>query len=111
MYFLAALEQCPTELQGIFSFVNNLITLIKIAVPILLIVLGSLDLGKAVAAGDDKEIKAAQGMLIKRAVAAIMVFFISTFVALIMRLLTDNTWKNCLTLNDFNNTPIVMVEK
>ena len=45
--------------QGIFP-------IIWIGIPIVLILMGTIDLGKAVLASDDKEIKAAQGRLFKR---------------------------------------------
>ena len=50
--------------------------IIQIGIPIILVVMGSIDLGKAVLSSDDKEIKAATGRLIKRVIAAIAVFFV-----------------------------------
>ena len=63
---------------------DGVIPLIQIGIPIILIVLGMLDLGKAVMASDDKEIKAATSKLIKRAIAAVAVFFVATIVSLLM---------------------------
>ena len=62
--------------QGIFPIV-------QIGIPIILIVMGSIDLGKAVLSSDDKEIKGATSKLIKRAIAAVAVFFITTVVTLL----------------------------
>jgi len=56
----------------------------QIGIPILLIVFGTIDLGKAVIASDEKEIKAAQSRLIKRCIYAVAVFFVVTLVSLIM---------------------------
>lgn len=47
---------------------------LKIAVPILLILLGSLDFGKAVLADDDKALSKATSTFIKRCIAAVAVF-------------------------------------
>lgn len=73
-------------LQPIISLIKALLNILQIVVPILLIVWGSLDLGKAVMANDDKEIKGATGKLIKRAIAAAIVFFIPWLVSLIMNI-------------------------
>ena len=52
--------------------------------------MGSIDLGKAVLSSDDKEIKGATSKLIKRAVAAVAVFFVTTVVTVLMGMF-DNT--------------------
>lgn len=62
----------------------GVLPIIQIGIPIALILMGSIDLGKAVLASDDKEIKGAISKLVKRAIAAIAIFFIATLVTLIM---------------------------
>ena len=63
--------------------------------------MGTIDLGKAVMSNDDKEIKGATGKLIKRAIAAVAVFFVVTIVSVVMGWLgkTDvggqNGWVQC----------------
>ena len=52
---------------------HGIIPLIQIGIPIILIVLGMLDLGKAVVASKEDEIKNAQKMLIKRCIYAIAI--------------------------------------
>ena len=75
------------DLEAIIRFVKlGVLPIIQIGVPILLIVMGSIDLGRAVLSSDDKEIKAATSKLIKRAIAAIAVFFVATIVTLLMGL-------------------------
>lgn len=81
---------------------DGIMPIIQFGIPILLIIFGSLDLGKAVMSQDDKEIKGATGKLIKRAIAAAVVFFIPFIVNLVMNLIgtsgvTDgnNSWINC----------------
>ena len=51
--------------------------------------MGSIDLGKAVLASDDKEIKGATSKLVKRAIAAIAVFFIPMLVNLLIGMVGD----------------------
>lgn len=78
--------------------------IIWIGIPIVLILMGTIDLGKAVMASDDKEIKAAQGRLIKRVIYAVVIFFMVTIVSLVMDLIgkadssdvEGNTdWRTC----------------
>ena len=75
--------------------------IIQIGIPIILVVMGSIDLGKAVLSSDDKEIKAATGRLIKRVIAAIAVFFVVWIVKLVMGWAAKyadsgaNNWAGC----------------
>ncbi len=64
----------------------GVIPIIQFGIPIILIILGSIDLGKSVVSSDDKKIKEAQGMLVKRAIAAIAVFFVTTLVMLVFNI-------------------------
>ena len=59
------------------------ISLIQYAVPVIIIIYGSLDLFKAVVASKEDEIKAAQKLLIKRVIYGIVIFFIVTLVRLV----------------------------
>ncbi len=65
--------------------------IIQIGIPIVLIVLGTVDLGKAVISSDEKEVKAAQGRLIKRFIYAALVFFVVTFVTVVMNIVAKGS--------------------
>lgn len=67
------------------------VNLIKIAVPIILIIMGMLDLAKAVMSNDEKEMKGAQTKLIKRVIYAILVFLVVAIVQLIFGTVANNT--------------------
>jgi len=86
MYFLA--EGCG-ELETIIRLVKLVFRLFQFGIPILLLLFGAIDLGKAVIASKEDEQKKAQSMLLKRAVYAILVFFLFTIVSLVMGLVTD----------------------
>ena len=102
MYFL---EGCNEALLPLIRLIKNgIIPLIQIGIPIILIVLGMLDLGKAVVASKEDEIKNAQKMLIKRAIYAIAIFFVVLIVQLVFGLLSSagdeygqqgNSWISC----------------
>lgn len=62
--------------------------ILQIGIPIILIVLGTLDLAKAVIASDEKQVKAAQSSLIKRCIYAVAVFFIVTLVNVILSMVS-----------------------
>ena len=68
----------------IINLVSTIITIMKFAIPLLLIIFGMLDLGKAVIASKEDEIKKGQQMFIKRIVTAIIVFFVVVIVQLIV---------------------------
>ena len=104
MYFL---DVCD-DLAPIIKFVKNgIFPIIQIGIPIVLVVLGTLDLGKAVIASKEDEIKNAQKMLIKRCIYAVMVFFVVTLVSLVFSLFATSgtsedidggdpaTWRSC----------------
>ena len=80
---------CPENLGTIVKFVHSILTLIQIVVPIILIIVGAFDLAKAVMGNDEKEIKAATQKLIKRAIAAVAVFFIVTLVTIVISYVSD----------------------
>lgn len=92
MEFLQVLYECSgvNVPDKIVNIVATLITLIKFGVPVLLIIFGMLDLGKAVVASKEDEIKKGQQMFIKRVIAAVLVFFVITVVQLVVGLADDN---------------------
>ena len=69
---------------------DGVIPLIQIGIPIILTVLGMLDLGKAVMASKEDEIKSAQKLLIKRAIYAVAIFFVVFIVQVVFGLI-DNS--------------------
>ena len=97
------LLKCDEDLKVIVTFIKGILGLIQIVVPIILIIVGAFDLAKAVMGSDEKEIKAATQKLIKRAIAAVCVFFIATAVSVVMTYVSNSTnnadisWKDCWT--------------
>lgn len=72
---------------GIWRVVGFVIYIIRIAIPIIIVLLGTLDLGKAVIAGEDKKIKEAQKTFILRIVYGVAIFFVFPIVEVIFGLL------------------------
>lgn len=75
--------------QVIPNITKMIVTFIKIVVPIILIILGMIDLAKAVIASKEDEIKKAQQLFIKRLIAAVVVFLIVVIVQVLFNLLSS----------------------
>lgn len=78
-----------TDLSQIWQILGWVLFVFKIVIPILIIVFGMIDLGKAVVASKDDEIKKAIKSLAMRAVAGIVIFFIPTLVGVIFTLVAE----------------------
>lgn len=86
---------CNNEyLQPFINIVSTIINLIKIGVPIILIVLGMIDMGKAVASQKDDKIKAGQKILISRLITGGIVFFIVAIVQMLVSIIEGATGKS-----------------
>ncbi len=76
-----------------------IVDLIKIVIPVLLIIFGMLDFGKAVLAQKEDEIKKNQSLFIKRLMSAALVFFVFIIVELLFNIVAkdedDGIW-NCV---------------
>lgn len=79
----------------IITLIANVITAIQIGIPVLLVIWGMLDLGKAVIAQKEDEIKKGQQIFMKRLLAAAIVFFVVVIVKFIVQLVGGDT--GCLT--------------
>jgi len=93
LFQVGVVGQISDSCGGLGSIVRlikkGLFPIIQIGIPLLLIVLGTIDLAKAVIASEDKEVKAATTRLVKRAIYAVAIFFITTIVTLVMSLVTN----------------------
>ena len=75
----------------VFQVIGYIIMIIKILVPIILIVLGSIDLGKASLSGDDKALKEAIVIFCKRVLIGLIIFFIPTILDFFLGLIEGAT--------------------
>ena len=98
----ANVQGCEAVIPGVVidtkiaNTIHTIIVVIKIAVPILLVIFGMLDLGKAVIAQKEDEIKKGQQMFIKRAISAAIIFFVISVVQLLVSFVAgDEGIMNC----------------
>ena len=103
MYLLEAYVKCgdviPKMAEIIPKLTSTVVDLIKIGVPVLLIIFGMLDLGKAVMAQKEDEIKKSQQIFLKRLLSAAIVFFVFIIVEVVFNLVAngeDQTIWNCV---------------
>lgn len=66
------------------DLVHKIILVIQIAVPVILVIFGMLDLFKGLTAQKEDEIKKGQQTLVKRLIAAAIVFFVVVIVKLLI---------------------------
>lgn len=98
-----------TKIQPVWSLVGIIINIIMIGVPILLIIFGMVDLGKAVIASKEDEVKKATKLLGKRFLYAVGVFAIVWLVTFVLSEVStivgddyeysENSWKYCWRCN------------
>lgn len=101
--FLANMTFCADTAE-IWSVVGKILFIFKIVIPLLIIIFGMMDLGKAVVASKDDEIKKAIKSLAMRAIAGIVIFFIPTLVGVVFSIVDSfsevendyNVCKNCI---------------
>lgn len=88
-----------TSTKSIWILVGKILGIFKIVIPILVIIFGMIDFGKAVIASKDDEIKKATKALLMRAIAGIIIFFIPQLVGFVFTLAdgfdADGDYKTC----------------
>lgn len=94
---------------------STAINIIKIGIPIILIFLGMLDLGKAVMAQKEDEIKKSQQLFVKRLISAVLVFLVVFIVQIVIGLVARDQnpdITNCIDcfLNDSSKCRAVNVD-
>ncbi|MFV0250347.1 MAG: hypothetical protein ACK5HP_04890 [Bacilli bacterium] len=87
---LEILAKCSIDIDPMIpSFTIMVINLFKVIIPIILIMFGMIDMGKAVMSNDEKVMKTAQTTLIKRIIYAVIIFFIVAIVQLVFGMLAN----------------------
>ena len=97
MYFLSYCK----DLEPVIRIAKSFIDLLRFGVPILLIIMGTIDLAKAVISSKEDEMKKAQSTLIKRLIYAVAVFLVVTLVTVVMNQVVKagvgngEDWRKC----------------
>jgi len=81
------IENIPSLIPKVISIAY---TVIQVLVPIILVVIGSMDLLKSVTAQKEDEIKKGQNLFIKRLIVAAILFFVFIIVKFVISIVADN---------------------
>jgi len=80
----------PDDKESIAYLIQKLLNYIKIAGPVLVIILSSVDFVKVIWTSDDENMKKAQQKLVKRLVAAVLLFLLPTLIGLMFNLVNNS---------------------
>lgn len=81
--FLISDVECTADVQAIIAIIKGVLTFVQWAVPIVLIVLGTIDMFKAVSSNDEKATKAAQKKFATRLIYAVVIFLIPWIIQIV----------------------------
>ena len=98
------IKDIPKKIPSLTSLA---FTLIEIAVPIIIIIFGMIDLIKAITAGKEDELKKAQMVVVKRLILGVLVFFVFVLVKLIVGVVEKNSTGIVKCMNCFINNNCV----
>ena len=95
MYLLSFCSETAT----VWTLVGKLLNIFRVVIPILVIIFGMIDLGKAVVGSKDDDIKKAAKQLLMRFIAGLIIFLIPELVKAAFGLLgntIDPDYKTCV---------------
>lgn len=74
---------CSSSMQVVVNAIQFVLNLIRWGIPIVLIILGSIDMFKAMASGDEKKSQEARKTFIRRLIYAVVAFLIPFIITLV----------------------------
>lgn len=85
-----------TEIPALIpKVVSTAYTIIQVAVPIVLVILGSFDFFKGITAAKEDDIKKRQTIFVKRLIVAVLIFFVFIIVKFVVGVISeDNDYSN-----------------
>ena len=82
---------CSGDAASVVALVGKIVSIFQIVIPIILVVVGLIALGKAVVSGKDDEVKKATGGLVKKIIFAAAIFFVVAIVRLVVSIVSTST--------------------
>ncbi|MBD8923344.1 hypothetical protein EGR52_08015 [bacterium] len=76
---------------SVFYTIGMFLLVFKVVIPLILIIFGMIDLGKAVMSSDDKAVSKAAKSLLNRVIAGIVIFFVPTIVGVLFKMVGSFT--------------------
>ena len=96
LFMIFPVYAAPADCGAFSEILNPLAHLIMIAAPILLIVMGSIDLLRVVSAGDEKDMRKMWSNLLKRLIICIIVIILPIIINMIIGWTTFEDLSACL---------------
>ena len=95
---LADTDLCTSEAgYRLFGLAGYALDILQIAVPIILIIMGTIDLVRALVAQKNEQMKKAQSTLIKRVIIGVVIFFVPMAIKFVVGMLGDKMNSPCMT--------------
>lgn len=82
------LDNIPTAIPKVVSIIYKVI---QIAVPVVLVVMGMIDLAKSISSEKEEDIKKSQKIFIKRLITAGLIFFVFAITKFLISLIADSS--------------------
>ena len=89
LVMLGAIDSFCSDMSGMLKFVGYVLWIFKVVIPLIIVIMGMIDLGKATMASKDDEIKKALKQLMFRLIAGVLIFFIPTLIMFIFGMISD----------------------
>ena len=89
LQILSVQSEFCEDTKGIWNLIGIIIFWIQIAIPVIIILLGTIDLGKAVISGDDKKVQAALKQFLMRLIYGAAIFFVVFIVQVVFGAIGD----------------------
>lgn len=86
--------QMCCNMRPFLNILRYVIIIIQFSVPLLLVILGTIDLFKAITGSDNKTEKTAISSFMKRLIYGVVIFLVPFLVRLVLKLLNDNILNN-----------------
>ncbi len=86
--------QMCCNMRPFLNILRYVIIIIQFSVPLLLVILGTIDLFKAIAGSDNKTEKTAISSFMKRLIYGVVIFLVPFLVRLVLKVLNDNILNN-----------------
>ena len=85
---------CEGEFGTLISSVKWAFNLLLFAIPLVLIIKGTIDMFKAMTSGDEKENKKIIDTFVKRLIYGVVIFIVPFLVKLVLQMINDNILNN-----------------
>ena len=85
-----------TDLAPVWTILGYIILAIQVIVPILLIISGMITMAQAVMEKEESKIKAAQNLLVKKIIAAVIAFLVIAITKIVVDLVVTGGWEDCI---------------